>query len=142
MPRASSCVKKGHTWLASMRRPVSRGSSAFIRRYRCCYPTRTSEDFARHLARTVATDPEAGWIFFVVDQLNACQSELLVRFVAEQCLIPPRSRRRGRIRNTRFMASRRTFLADPTHRSRFIYTPSVVQHPGSPVAQAGEFHLG
>ena len=28
-------------------------------------PTRTEEDFAAHLHRTLATDPEAGWIFVV-----------------------------------------------------------------------------
>ena len=32
-------------------------------------PTRTNEDFAAHIEKTIATDPEAGWIF-VVDQLN------------------------------------------------------------------------
>ncbi|MCA1838688.1 MAG: transposase, partial [Actinobacteria bacterium] len=37
-------------------------------------PTRTNEDFASHIARTIATDPDAaGWIF-VVDQLNTHQS--------------------------------------------------------------------
>ena len=32
-------------------------------------PTRTEADFAAHIAQTVATDPEAGWVF-VVDNLN------------------------------------------------------------------------
>jgi hypothetical protein len=32
-------------------------------------PSRTNKDFASHIARTIATEPEAGWIF-VVDQLN------------------------------------------------------------------------
>ena len=32
-------------------------------------PTRTEEDFARHLVQTLDTDPEAQWIF-VADQLN------------------------------------------------------------------------
>src|SRR5215207_6094588 len=32
-------------------------------------PSRTNEDFASHVAQTIATDPDAGWIF-VVDQLN------------------------------------------------------------------------
>jgi len=31
--------------------------------------TRTEEDFAAHIARTVATDPKAGWIF-VADNLT------------------------------------------------------------------------
>ena len=44
-------------------------------------PTRTEEDFAAHIAQTIATDAEAPWIF-VVDQLNTHQSEALVRLVA------------------------------------------------------------
>src|SRR5215210_5740417 len=45
--------------------------------------TRTNEDFAAHIARTIATDPDAGWIF-VVDQLNIHQSEDLVKLVASE----------------------------------------------------------
>jgi hypothetical protein len=40
--------------------------------------TRTEEDFAGHVARTVATDPQAGWIF-VADNLTIHCSESLVR---------------------------------------------------------------
>src|SRR5204862_5602517 len=39
-------------------------------------PTRTEADFAAHIAQTVATDPDAEWIF-VTDQLNTHQSESL-----------------------------------------------------------------
>jgi transposase len=46
--------------------------------------TRTEEDFAQHVAATVATDPEAPWVF-VVDQLNIHVSESLVRYVAKSC---------------------------------------------------------
>jgi putative transposase len=46
--------------------------------------TRTEEDFKNHIARTLDTDPGAGWIF-IVDQLNIHQSESLVRLVAECC---------------------------------------------------------
>jgi hypothetical protein len=49
-------------------------------------PTRTNEDFASHIAQTIATDPDAGWIF-VVDQLNIHQSEALVKLVAKECSI-------------------------------------------------------
>jgi putative transposase len=48
--------------------------------------TRTEEDFKNHIAQTLDTDPEAGWIF-IVDQLNIHQSESLVRLVAERCRI-------------------------------------------------------
>ena len=47
-------------------------------------PTRTNEDFASHIARTIATDPEAEWVF-VVDQLNIHQSEALVKLLAREC---------------------------------------------------------
>jgi hypothetical protein len=40
--------------------------------------TRTEEDFAAHIAQTIATDPEAPWIF-IVDQLNIHQSETFGR---------------------------------------------------------------
>src|SRR5262249_30426963 len=44
-------------------------------------PSRTEEDFAGHMARTIATDPEAQWLF-ILDQLNIHKSEALVRLVA------------------------------------------------------------
>jgi len=85
-------------------------------------PTRTSEDFAAHVAGTIATDPDAGWVF-VVDGLNTHQSEVLVRLVATACGIELDEDREGRLVGLRAMASRRTFLADPEHRIRFVYTP-------------------
>ena len=47
-------------------------------------PSRTEEDFAAHIAHTIATDPEAPWLF-IVDQLNTHKSEALVRLVASTC---------------------------------------------------------
>ena len=47
-------------------------------------PSRTEEDFAEHIAHTIATDPEAPWLF-IVDQLNMHKSEALVRLVASAC---------------------------------------------------------
>ena len=84
--------------------------------------SRTNEDFAAHFARTIATDPDAGWIF-VVDQLNIHQSEALVKLVAKECAMELELDRKGNLKNIRAMASRRTFLSDPTHRIRFVYTP-------------------
>jgi transposase len=49
-------------------------------------PTRTEADFVRHVAQTVATDPEASWVF-VVDNLNIHASESLVRWVSQYCSI-------------------------------------------------------
>jgi transposase len=47
-------------------------------------PTRTEADFVQHVAQTVATDPEASWVF-VVDNLNIHASESLVKWVAQSC---------------------------------------------------------
>jgi transposase len=49
--------------------------------------TRTEPEFVAHIARTVATDTAADWIF-VVDCLNTHLSESLVQFVAERCALP------------------------------------------------------
>lgn len=46
--------------------------------------TRNEYDFANHIANTIETDPEAGWIF-IVDQLNTHKSASLVRLVAACC---------------------------------------------------------
>ena len=87
-------------------------------------PTRTNEDFATHIQKTIATDPEAEgeWIF-VVDQLNIHQSEALVKLVAKECSIEVELDRKGNLGHIKAMASRRTFLQNPTHRIRFVYTP-------------------
>ncbi len=84
--------------------------------------TRTNEDFASHIGQTIATDPEAGWIF-VVDQLNIHQSEVLVKLVARELGIELELDRKGNLKLMKAMASRRTFLQDPTHRIRLVYTP-------------------
>lgn len=47
-------------------------------------PTRTEEDFVRHIERTVASDPQGEWIF-IVDGLNIHWSAGLVEWVAERC---------------------------------------------------------
>jgi len=41
-------------------------------------PSRTEEDFAAPMAHTIATDPEAPWLF-IVEQRNMHKSEALVR---------------------------------------------------------------
>jgi transposase len=84
--------------------------------------TRTNEDFASHIEKTIATDPGTGWIF-VVDQLNIHQSEALVKLIAGELGIELELDSKGNLKHIKAMASRRTFLADPTHRIRFVYTP-------------------
>jgi DDE superfamily endonuclease len=85
-------------------------------------PTRTEADFAAHIAKTIATDPMAEWVF-LVDQLNTHQSESLVRLVAQECQIESdlgEKEERGILKS---MATRAAFLQDETHRVRFLYTP-------------------
>ena len=85
-------------------------------------PTRTEADFATHVAQTIATDPEAAWIF-VVDQLNTHQSEALVRLVATADALSIDLGVKGQDGILASMASRKAFLEDATHRIRFVYTP-------------------
>jgi transposase len=85
-------------------------------------PTRTEEDFAQHIAKTIATDPNAGWVF-VCDQLNTHLSEALVRLIAGRCEIRDELGVKGESGVLHTMASRKAFLADPSHRIRFVYTP-------------------
>ena len=84
--------------------------------------TRTEEDFANHLKRTLETDPEASWIF-VVDQLNIHKSESLVRLIAERCEIDMDLGVKGESGILQSMATRAVFLTDATHRIRLVYTP-------------------
>ncbi len=85
-------------------------------------PTRTEPDFVDHIARTVATDPEAGWIF-VVDNLNIHGSETLVRWVAQACRIAGPLGKKNVRGVLKTVASRQAFLSDESHRIRFVYTP-------------------
>jgi transposase len=85
-------------------------------------PRRTEEDFAGHIAQTLATDPEAPWLFRV-DQLNTHKSEALVRLVAAACGIKEdlgEKETRGILQS---MSTRAEFLSDVSHRIHFLYTP-------------------
>jgi transposase len=84
--------------------------------------SRTEADFVAHIAQTVTTDPDADWTF-VLDQLNIHQSEGLVIWVAQHGRLTDALGQKGKTGILATMASRAAFLADPTHRIRFVYTP-------------------
>jgi transposase len=85
-------------------------------------PTRTEEDFVRHIEKTVQLDANAGHVF-VLDNLNIHQSAGLVEAVARQCGIEEGLGKKGVRGVLKSMKSRQAFLADLSHRIRFVYLP-------------------
>jgi len=84
--------------------------------------TRTEKDFAEHIARTVASDAAAGWIF-ILDNLTTHVSESLVRYVAKECGLEEDIGVKGKKGILKSVATRRRFLENKTHRIRFVYIP-------------------
>ena len=84
--------------------------------------TRKEYDFANHIASTIETDPDAGWIF-IVDQLNTHKSASLVRLVAVCCELDLDLGIKEKSGILKSMETRATFLSDSTHRIRLVYLP-------------------
>jgi hypothetical protein len=85
-------------------------------------PPRNERDFARHIARAVAADPLAGWVFNV-DHLNTHQSEGLVLYVAEACGIKDDLGEKEKTGVRKSPESRAESLSEPGHRLRLVSTP-------------------
>ena len=85
-------------------------------------PSRTEADFAAPIAHTIATEPEAPWLF-IVDQLTLHKSEACVRLVASACGIGDALGEKEQRGIVQALPTRAAFLSDVSHRVRFMYTP-------------------
>ena len=85
-------------------------------------PSRTEEDLAAPIARTIATAPEAPWLF-IVAQRNTHKSEALVRLVASACGSAEELGEKEKRGILQSMSTRAAFLSEVSQRLRFMYTP-------------------
>jgi transposase len=85
--------------------------------------TRTEADFLAHVQWVVASDPAVVRWHFVVDNLDIHRSKSLVRWVAQESNLDIDLGVKSKSGILRNRQSRALFLADPSHRIIFHYTP-------------------
>ena len=86
-------------------------------------PTRTEEDYLRHIEGVINTDPDGRYIF-INDNLNTHMSESLVKFVARyEGIADGALGVKGKSGILKSMETRAEFLKDTSHKIAFFYTP-------------------
>lgn len=85
-------------------------------------PTRKEDDFVAHIRQTVATAPDAGWIF-ITDRLDIHMSASLVAWVAATLEDPQPLGKKGHHGILQSTKTRMAYLTDAAHRIRFVYAP-------------------
>lgn len=84
--------------------------------------TRTEADFVNALDQVIQADTEKEWII-IADNLNTHYSASLVEYVAKAIGCGGDLGKKGKYGILENTKSRISFLTDPSHRIRFLYTP-------------------